>query len=323
MGTTLPHVVEDHLGLVKLYSDGTVFRPEDVLARVPSPVYDDSPVAWKDTLFDGSHGLHLRIYRPRSAAAAAALPVVFFFHGGGFCIGSRAWPNHHATCVRLCSDLRAVVLAPDYRLAPEHRLPAAAEDAFSALMWLAGQARDRSREGVLGEGVDFGRVFVVGYAPGGNMAHHLAVRLGAGSLELAPVRVRGYVMLAPFFGGTARTKSESEGPPEPRLNLQTIDRFWRMALPPGQNTDHPMANPFGPESPSLERVRLDPILVMVGGREIVKDRVEKYVIKMKSLKKEVDFVVFQGEYHGFFINDPFSDVGDLVVEKIMDFMSKV
>ncbi|VFQ59254.1 unnamed protein product [Cuscuta campestris] len=324
MGRTLPHVVEDCHGLLKLYSDGSVFRSKDVLMHVPSPVHDDSSVVWKDTLLDDARGLHLRIYRPRSPAPSAnALPVVFFFHGGGFCFGSRTWPNSHATCVRLCFGLRAVVLAPDYRLAPEHRLPAAADDAFRAVKWLASQAWARGREGVLGDGVDFGRVFVVGDSSGGNLAHHLAVRLRAGSQELAPVRVRGYVMLSPFFGGTVRTKSEAEGPPEPSLNIQILDRFWRLALPTGQNTDHPMANPFGPESPSLERVRLDPILVMVGGKEIVKDRVENYVMKMKSLKKEVDYVVFQGEYHGFFINDPFSDVGDLVVQKIMDFMSKV
>ncbi|VFQ74136.1 unnamed protein product [Cuscuta campestris] len=220
MGRTLPHVVEDCHGLLKLYSDGSVFRSKDVLMHVPSPVHDDSSVAWKDNLFDGARGLHLRIYRPRSPAeaAAAALPVVIFFHGGGFCFGSRTWPNSHAACLRLCSGLRAIVLAPDYRLAPENRLPAAADDAFRAVKWLAG------REGVLGEGVDFGRVFVVGDSSGGNLAHHLAVRLRAGSPELAPVRVRGYVMLAPFFGGTVRTKSEAEGPPEPSLNIQILDR---------------------------------------------------------------------------------------------------
>lgn len=71
--------------------------------------------------------------------------------------------------------------------------------------------------------VDFDRVYVVGDSSGGNMAHHVAVRLGSGSVKAAPVRVRGYVLLAPFFGGEERTKSE-EGPPETFLNLEILDR---------------------------------------------------------------------------------------------------
>lgn len=72
---------------------------------------------------------------------------------------------------------------------------------------------------------DFGNVFVSGDSAGGNIAHHLAVRLRAGSPELDPVRMRGYVLLAPFFGGTVRTKSEAEGPKDAFLNWELIDRL--------------------------------------------------------------------------------------------------
>lgn len=74
------------------------------------------------------------------------------------------------------------------------------------------------------DAVDFDRVFVLGDSSGGNLAHHLAVMVGTGSIELGPVRVRGYVLLAPFFGGVARTKSE-EGPSEALLNLDILDRL--------------------------------------------------------------------------------------------------
>lgn len=75
-----------------------------------------------------------------------------------------------------------------------------------------------------GGDVDFERVFVLGDSSGGNITHHLAVQFGAGSPELRPVRVRGYVLMAPFFGGVARTKSE-EGPSEAVLNLEILDRY--------------------------------------------------------------------------------------------------
>ncbi|KZT75726.1 putative carboxylesterase 15, partial [Dorcoceras hygrometricum] len=149
-----------------------------------------------------------------------------FFHGGGFCIGSRTWPNCHSCCLRLSSGLQALVVAPDYRLAPEHRLPAAVDDAMSSLEWLRDQAllsNSGGDEWFANGGVDFDRVFIVGDSSGGNLAHHVAVQLRRGSPELAPIRVRGYVLMAPFFGGTVRTKSEEEGP-ELLLNSEILDR---------------------------------------------------------------------------------------------------
>lgn len=96
---------------------------------------------------------------------------------------------------------------------------------MSALRWLKGQALGGSTGGDawLSGTVDFDRVFIVGDSSGGNIAHHLAVLFGSGSFEVDPVRVRGYVLLGPFFGGEVRTKSE-EGPPEGLLNLEILDR---------------------------------------------------------------------------------------------------
>jgi pimeloyl-ACP methyl ester carboxylesterase len=77
------------------------------------------------------------------------------------------------------------------------------DDAVSAVRWLQRQALSQSGGDawLSGGAVDFGRVFVAGDSSGGNIAHHLAVRFGIGSTEVEPVRVRGYILLAPFFGG--------------------------------------------------------------------------------------------------------------------------
>ncbi|KAI3472097.1 hypothetical protein Pfo_029385 [Paulownia fortunei] len=317
---SLPHVIEDCLGIVQVFSDGSIFRSEDI--KFPMKVQDDGSAVWKDCLFDEKHNLHLRLYKPR-LPSAAKLPVVYFFHGGGFCVGSRTWPNCHSCCLRLASALQVLVVAPDYRLAPEHRLPAALDDALNAVKWLQNQALLSNSCGAdewLAEGIDFGRVFIVGDSSGGNLAHHLAVELRRGSPGLAPVRVRGYVLMAPFFGGTVRTKSEAEGPPEQFLNLEILDRFWRLSVPTGNTADHPLANPFGPSSPSLDCAKLDPILVLVGGSEVMKDRIEDYSKRLKEMGKEIEYVVFQGKQHGFFVNEPFSDVANKVLQKINHFM---
>ncbi|KAL6507797.1 hypothetical protein OROGR_023992 [Orobanche gracilis] len=316
-----PYIVEDLHGIIQLYSDGSIFRDE-VSIKFPMEVQDDGTSVWKDCLFDEDHDLHLRLYKPRSLPAAAKLPVLYFFHGGGFCVGSRTSPNYHSCCLRLASALGVLVVAPDYRLAPEHRLPAAIEDALSSVKWLQNQAllADGADEWLRGGSVDFRRVFIMGESSGGNLAHHLAVDLRRGSPALKPVRVRGYVLMAPFFGGTARTKSEAEGPPERFLNLEMLDRLWRLSLPSGSTSDHPFANPFGPSSPNLRSIKLDPILVLVGECEVMKDRIEDYYRRLKSMGKEIEYVVFQGEQHGFFFNELFSEVGYQVLQNINQFL---
>jgi acetyl esterase/lipase len=223
--TIPPHVVDDCRGVLHVYSDGSIVRSSKPSFDVP--VKDDGSVLWKDVVFDAVNNLQLRLYKPAgfSRSSASKLPVFYYIRGGGFCIGSRAWPNCQNYCFRLASELRAVVVSPDYRMAPESRLPAAIEDGFMAVKWLQAQAVSDEPDPWLTEVADFGNVFISGDSAGGNIAHNLAVRLGSGSPELAPVRVRGYVLLAPFFGGTVRTKCEAEGPKEAFLNLELIDRF--------------------------------------------------------------------------------------------------
>ena len=227
--STTPHVIDDCRGVLQVYSDGSIVRSPKPSFNVP--VQDDGSVLWKDVVFDAVNNLQLRLYKPKqnqpSANSNSKLPVFYYIHGGGFCIGSRAWPNCQNYCFRLASQLQAVVVAPDYRLAPENRLPAAIEDGFLALKWLQDQAvsEEEGKDAWLADVADFSRVFISGDSAGGNLAHHLAVRVRSGSPELAPVRVRGYVLLAPFFGGTVRTKFEAEGPKDAFLNLELIDRF--------------------------------------------------------------------------------------------------
>lgn len=91
-------------------------------------------------------------------------------------------------------------------------------------------------------------------------------------------------------------------------------------MPSGGDRDHPLANPFGPSSASLEAVTLDPILVIVGGNEMLKDRVQDYAARLKGMGKNVKYVEYGGRQHGFFTNDAYSDVGNQVIQDIKKFM---
>ncbi len=120
----------------------------------------------EDTTLDGPCGrLPARVYRPERLGDGAALCV--YFHGGGFVMGSLA--SHDDTARRLCRELGAVVLSVGYRLAPEHRFPAAVDDAVHATRWALEHA---SRLGA-----DPSRVYVVGDSAGGNLAAVAALEL--------------------------------------------------------------------------------------------------------------------------------------------------
>ncbi|MQL74615.1 hypothetical protein Taro_006963 [Colocasia esculenta] len=321
--TSLPYEMEECRGVLRVFSDGSIVRSANPSFAVP--VEDDGSVLWKDVVFDPSHGLALRLYKPAAANSDGKLPVFYYFHGGGFCIGSRTWPNFHNYCLRLAAGLRAVVVAPDYRVGPEHRLPAAIDDGAAAVSWLRSQAQSVDPDTFLAESADFTRVFISGDSAGGNIAHHLAVRYAGGEEELAPVRVRGYVLLMPFFGGEERTRSEAECPADAFLNRELNDRYWRLSLPEGEGKglgrDHPVANPFGPGSPGLEGAALAPMLVVVGGCDLLRDRAVEYAERLKGWGKPVEVAEFEGQQHGFFTITPRSAEAEVLMRALRHFVA--
>ncbi|CAL4944774.1 unnamed protein product [Urochloa decumbens] len=303
-----PHVVVDFAGMVQLLSDGTIVRHADAVANglPPASLPSASTTQWKDVVYDPDHDLKLRMYKP-AAGADEKLPMLVYFHGGGFCVGSFSLPNFHVCCLRLSGELPAVVLSADYRLAPEHRLPAAHDDARTLVSWIRNQAADG--DPWLAESADFGRVFVTGDSAGGNIAHHVAVSVGSGLLGVSPARVAGYVLLWPFFGGVERMASEAES-----------DQFFRLSLPEGATMDHPAANPFGPDSAALDAVAFPPTLVVGGELDLLRDRIADYVARLKAMGKPVELVEFQGQNHGFFVLEPWGDAGDELIRVVRRFV---
>lgn len=118
-----------------------------------------------DVVIDGPGGdLALRVYWP-SDQASELQPAILFFHGGGHVLGSL--DTHDLVARNLCADTGCLVVSVDYRLAPEHKFPAAAEDCFVAAKWLAGNTRQL--------GVDPARIAVAGDSAGANLAAVVAL----------------------------------------------------------------------------------------------------------------------------------------------------
>jgi acetyl esterase len=148
--------------------------------------------------------LPVRVYEPD---AAAPHPVIVFFHGGGFVLGDL--DTHDQLCRRLCAGARSLVVAVDYRLAPEHPFPAALDDAFLATRWAHANAA-----GLHGDAT---RLFVCGDSAGGKLAAMACLR----SRDAGAPRIRGQLL---FYPVTAHYE-----PPTPSYLEFAEDHFLTRA----------------------------------------------------------------------------------------------
>ena len=194
-------------------------------------------------------GTGLRLFVP--SGGHARLPLIVYFHGGGYVLFRAASQPFHNTCTALAAAVPAAVASVDYRLAPEHRLPAAFEDAADAVLW----ARPHAAAGR--------PVFVMGSHNGASIAFRAALAAADAGVEL-----RGVILNQPHLGGAARSPAEAASVDDRVLPLPANDLLWELALPVGADRDHEYCNP----EPMLARVgaarlrRLPPCLV-AGARD--------------------------------------------------------
>lgn len=290
-------LVEEIEGLISVYMDGKVER-HPIMPIVACGYVSESDVASWDATIDANSGVWARFYLPKRQRK---LPLLIYFHGGGFCVGSPAWKCYHDFLSKLASTADCIIMSVNYRLAPEHRLPAAFEDGSTAIKWAREQASKRQEEqSWWWAWCNFSKVFIGGDSAGACLAYNVVI--GTSPSVLTPLRLKGMVLVQPFFGGEARTKSERSmnQPPNSVLTLKASDCYWRMALPVGTNRDHPWCNPLWKGwSNRLEDLSLPPSLVCVAEKDILKERNLDLCAAMRRAGKSVEHFVYKGMGHAF------------------------
>ncbi|OAY84076.1 putative carboxylesterase 17 [Ananas comosus] len=283
------HVVEEIEGLIRLYKDGRVDRLPAV-ADVPCTwALGPDLMSWDSALDNSTTGVWARIYAPK---LPGKLPLLVYFHGGGFCVGSAAWSCYHEFLVQLATTAGCVIVSVNYRLAPEHRLPAAYQDGIAAMTWV----RQQASGGWWRSHVDFDRAFLCGDSAGAAVAFNAAVQLGPSA------GLRGLILIQPFFGGESRTAAERnsvQSAARSALTLAASDAYWRMALPAGASREHPWCNPLSRGSPWVEQLRIPPMLVCISEMDILKDRNLEFCKALRGAGKSVEQVVYGGVGHAF------------------------
>ena len=224
--------------------------------------------------------LPLRIYTPNGIGP---FPLLVFFHGSGFVVCSL--DTHDAMCRNLCAGAGCVVVSVDYRLAPEHKFPAAPDDCLAATRWAAMNA------GALN--ADSSRIAVGGDSAGGNLAAVTALRVrDEGGPNLA-AQLLIYPVTDYIEPGTPSMEENAEGY---GLTKAGMAWFWNHYLKDAADGTHPHAAPI--RSASL--ANLPPAWVATAEYDPLRDEGEYYAEALRKAGVPTEMKRWAGMNHGFF-----------------------
>jgi acetyl esterase len=257
--------------------------PLEVL-RQGSPIPTEPPAHLENVVNRSialPHGeVRVRIYHPHTRRH---LPVLVFFHGGGFVLGSL--DSHDSLARMLALGADCIVVSVDYRLAPEHRFPAAVEDCFAALCWAHEHAVELGAVG--------GKIVVGGDSAGGNLATVVALRARdqggpaiAGQLLVYPVtQLRG------SLGGSMVTNGEG-------YFLRAIDMRWFEDMYLGASGAESDADASPLSAPDLRG--LPPALLLTAEFDPLLDQGVAYATRLADSGVQCVHRHYAGAIHGFF-----------------------
>jgi acetyl esterase len=265
-------------------------------ALTPAPP-EIGPV--RDVAASGPHGrLPLRVYRPAGVAAATPLPALVFFHGGGWVIGDIE--THDVLCRQLTAGSGASVVSVDYRLAPEHKFPAAVDDAWAATRWVAAHAGELA--------IDPARLAVGGDSAGGNLA--AVVALLARDHGGPPIALQ--LLIYPVTDVGAETQSYRDFAEGYLLSREGMRWFGAHYLTAAADATDWRASPL--RAPTL--AGLPPAMVVTAGFDPLRDEGAAYAARLREAGGRVDWVDYGGMIHGFALMGRVIDTADRAIAHI-------
>ncbi|OMP08693.1 Alpha/beta hydrolase-3 [Corchorus olitorius] len=322
MDPTAKEVVKEVPGLIKVYKDGSVERLLCSPYVPPSPEPDpETGVSSKDITISENPSISARLFLPKLITDHQKLPILVYFHAGAFCLESAFSFLHHRYLNALVSQAKVVAISVEYRLAPEHFLPAAYQDSWAALQWVVDVELSKKDPWLFNHG-DFDRIFIGGDSAGANLAHYVALQAGTQGLKCG-VKILGAFLSNPYFWGSKSPRSDQR-PPIDHHDKSVPSLIWDLVYPsaPG-GIDNPLINPFGAGKPSLAGLGCSKILVCVSEKDELSDFGVLYFdeVKKSGWKGEIELFEVKGEGHLFHIVDLGKENSKILIKRLASFLA--
>ena len=247
---------------------------------------------------EGAPKVAVRIHRPKEDSKTPR-PGIFEIHGGGFMLGSKDMMD--PWCDRVASELDAVVVSTDYRLAPEDPFPAGLEDCYAALSWMANNATDL--------GIDPDRIAIAGQSAGGGLAAACALLArdrGGPSLCFQLLEI-------PELDDRLQTPSMQQFTDTPLWNRPNAEWSWKHYLGPDHGGD---VSPYAAPSRATDLSGLPPAYVSVMEFDPLRDEGILYALGMLEAGVSVELHAYPGTFHGSSLV-PFAEPSKRNTEEVM------
>jgi acetyl esterase len=241
----------------------------------------DLPLATvQDRTIPGPAGaIPVRVYTPHGTGPH---PLLVYFHGGGWVIGNL--DTHDGVCRELAHGAGCVVMSVDYRLAPEHKFPAAPDDCYAATAWAGQHAAEI--------GADARRIAVAGDSAGGNLTCVVALM----ARDKGGPRLCFQLPIYPATSHALDMPSYVENATGYLLETEAMVWFWGHYLPTHADGEHVYASPLRAQ----DLRGLPPALVITAEFDPLRDEGEAYAKRLKDAGVPTRLRRFDGMIHGFF-----------------------
>ncbi|CAI9104364.1 OLC1v1003020C1 [Oldenlandia corymbosa var. corymbosa] len=282
----------------RIYKDGRIEK----FAKFPyTPPSSEPQIGVRSKDIQISPGLSVRLYLPTAISSDEKLPVIIYTHGGAFVIESAFSPLYHPYVNSLTAETKAIVVSIEYRLAPEHPIPACYDDSWTAFKWVAAHANSgNGPEPWINLHADFSRVFLAGDSAGANIAHSTLVRAGETANEMS---VTGMILFHPFF---------SDGNP---------NEVWTYIAPDSIGVDDPRFNPMAHPN-LLSSLKCGRVLVFTADKDVFRDRGLNYydALKRSGWGGELELKETEGEGHCFYLEKPDCEKAQVLMQWVVSFI---
>lgn len=228
---------------------------------------------------DHQNPIPLRVYTPINTDSA--LPVLVFYHGGGMVIGTL--DSYDTLCRQIAKQSGCIVVSVDYRLAPEHKFPAAVEDAFNALLWVSEHAKELQ--------ADPQKIAIGGDSAGGNLAAVVAIL--AKKQLTTPLKCQ--ILIYPATAPHADSKSHMECANNYFLERETVLWFHKTYIRSDKDREDFRYAPLIAE----DLTGLPPALVIVAQYDTLRDEGVAYAKRLQQSYVKTTLSEYKGMFHPF------------------------